>query len=198
MLRYKQFITSIILVTLLAVMFANCDTQNKNDLAKNPNLPKSEKNFSSSNDKTEPNSKAKVSLIPDKKQAQIVIDKYIENLAEEIDASEYKEARTIVHGNLDEDGDEDIAVQFTLEGMGGSNNHHIYLAIFENKNSEFTPVLNEIIGGKNYRGIESKQISNGKILLDTKDYAEKDGACCPSIEGKTSYVLKDRKLVEEK
>ena len=61
------------------------------------------------------------SATPDKEQKQKTIDQYIAGVAKVSDAEEYKEARKVLDGDLDGDGDEDTAVQFTIEGMGGGN-----------------------------------------------------------------------------
>ena len=119
-------------------------------------------------------------------------------MAKVSDAEEYKEARKILDGDLDGDGDEDTAVQFTIEGMGGGNMFSFYLAVFRNDNGKFTAVTDEVIGGKLNRNVEFTKIENGTMYFDTKNYADGDGACCPSIAGKTSYILEGNKLVEKK
>ena len=138
------------------------------------------------------------SATPDKEQRQKTIDKYIAGVAKVSDAEEYKEARKILYGDLDGDGDEDAAAQFTIEGMGGGNMYNFYLAVFKNENGKFTAVTDEPIGGKLNRDVEFTKIENGKMFFDTKGYGKDDGACCPSIAGKTSFVLEGNKIVEVK
>lgn len=149
---------------------------------------------------TQPNARSnvQVSATPDKEQKQKTIDRYIAGVAKVSDAEEYKEARKILDGDLDGDGDEDAAVQFTIEGMGGGNNYGFYLAVFRNENGKFTAVTDEVIGGKLNRDVEFKKIENGKMYFDTKSYGKDDGACCPSIPGKTGYILEGNKLKEVK
>lgn len=147
------------------------------------------------NNKTE---NTQPSATPDKEQKQKTIDQYIAGVAKVSDAEEYKEARKILDGDLDGDGDEDAAVQFTIEGMGGGNMFSFYLAVFRNENGKFTAVTDEVIGGKLNRNVEFTKIENGTMYFDTKNYADGDGACCPSIAGKTSYILEGNKLVEKK
>lgn len=134
----------------------------------------------------------------DKQEGQKVIDRYLAGVAKVSDASEYKEARKILYGDLDGDGDEDAAAQFTIEGMGGGNNYAFYLAVFRNENGKLKGVTDDVIGGKLNRDVTFIKIENGKMFFDTKGYAEDDGACCPSIEGKTSYILEGEKLFEKK
>jgi len=152
-----------------------------------------------SENKTETsNSAPQTSATPDKIEGQKVIDKYIAGVAKVSDASEYKEARKILYGDIDGDGDEDAIVQFTIEGMGGGNNYGFSLAAFKNDDGKLTAITDEVVGGKMNREVELKRIEKGVIYLDTKEYAENDGACCPSIAGKTSFVLEGKKLVEKK
>lgn len=134
----------------------------------------------------------------DKTDGQKVIERYIAGVAKVSDADEYKEARKIMYGDLDGDGDEDSAAQFTIEGMGGGNNYAFYLAVFRNENGKLKAVTDDAIGGKLNRDVSFTKIENGKMLFDTKEYDSDDGACCPSIEGKTSYILENDKLKEVK
>lgn len=143
-------------------------------------------------------SKAETKPTPDKADGTKTIDRYIAGVAKVSDASEYKAARKILYGDLDGDGDEDAAVQFTIEGMGGGNNYGFYLAVFKNENGKLTAVTDEVIGGKLNRDVTLTKIEDGKIRFDTKDYDDDDGACCPSIEGKTTYILVNNKLKEVK
>lgn len=150
---------------------------------------------------TEPNSETsnvKTSATPDKEQRQQAIDRYVAGVAKVSDATEYKEARKIIYGDLDGDGDEDAAAQFTIEGMGGGNNYGFYLAVFRNENGKFAGITDDVIGGKLNRDITLTKIEDGKMLFDTKSYDTDDGACCPSIEGKTAYILEGKKLIEKK
>lgn len=142
---------------------------------------------------------AKTEAAPDREDGQKVIDRYIAGVAKVSDAVEYNEARKIIYGDLDGDGDEDAAAQFTLEGVGGGgNNYSFYLAVFRNEDGKLKGVTDDAIGGKLNRDVTFTKIENGKMLFDTKGYDDDDGACCPSIEGKTAYVLEGNKLVEKK
>ena len=192
---------------IFGIIFSGCNnlavntTQSSNV---NQNIEVTSASAGSSNEKNansvinNETANTQTSATPDKEQKQKTIDQYIAGVAKVSDAEEYKEARTIIDGDLDGDGDEDTAVQFTIEGMGGGNMFSFYLAVFRNENGKFTAVTDEVIGGKLNRSIEFTKIENGIIYFDTKDYAADDGACCPSIEGKTSYILEGNKLVEKK
>jgi hypothetical protein len=64
--------------------------------------------------------------------AQANLEKTIERYVEKIrdDASEYKEARKILYGDVDGDGTKDAVVQYTLEGAGGGNSWGQSLVVF--------------------------------------------------------------------
>ncbi len=198
-------------LVIFATVLSGCDKSATNT-AQNSNAgQKVEEKSSSAEGKTTENNlnavdvsetektiaNVQISATPDKEQREKAIDKYIAGAAKVSDADEYKEARKIIDGDLDGDGDEDAAVQFTIEGMGGGNNYGFYLAVFRNENGKFTAVTDEVIGGKLNRDITFTKIENGKLFFDTKAYAKDDGACCPSLAGKTSYILDGKKLVEK-
>lgn len=152
-----------------------------------------------SENKTETaNSAPQSSATPDKADGEKVIDKYIAGVAKVSDAGEYKEARKVLYSDIDGDGDDDAVVQFTIEGMGGSNNYSFELGVFRNDGGKLKAVTDEVVGGKLFRDVELKKVEKGVIYLDTKEYAPDDGACCPSIAGKTTFVLQGNKLVEKK
>ena len=59
------------------------------------------------------------------------------------DATEYKEARKIVYGDVDGDGAKDAVVQYTLEGFGGGNSWGQSLAVFLNKKGAYKLAADE-------------------------------------------------------
>jgi hypothetical protein len=59
------------------------------------------------------------------------VDAYMKSKETELKASEYTKARAYILGDLNDDGTEDLAVQYTLEGIGGGgNNYSFFLAFF--------------------------------------------------------------------
>jgi hypothetical protein len=126
-----------------------------------------------------------------------VIDRYIAKQAAEDEGEEYKKARKIVRGDLDGDGTPDVAVLYTIEGQHGSNNYTQYLAAFLRMKGQLVAVGSEAVGGKMNRSVELEAIADGEILLRTKEYAEKDPACCPSKAGRAKYRLVGKKLKEQ-
>jgi hypothetical protein len=124
------------------------------------------------------------------------VNLFIREQAKKLRGSEYLEARKIVRGDLDGNGSQDLAVQYTIEGMKGSNNYTFFLAVFLNQNGRYTYQTHREIGGKNNRDVTLKSIENGKILLDTMEYLPSDPSCCPSKKATAQFVLADGKLKE--
>jgi hypothetical protein len=52
------------------------------------------------------------------------------------------------------------------------------------------------VGGKNHREIEITSIKDNAIFLNTTAYGPRDPSCCPTIKGKTKFVLAGKKLLE--
>jgi hypothetical protein len=122
------------------------------------------------------------------------IDKYISAQATREHGEEYPDARKVVAGDLNNDGQSDVIVLYTIEGQNGSNNHVQYLAAFLRKKAQLVAAARASVGGKNYRDVELESIEKGKILLSTLNYARKDPSCCPSKKGSARYVLAAGKL----
>ncbi len=127
-----------------------------------------------------------------------VVDGFIERQAKKLSAEEYAEAREIVRGDMNGDGKADLVVLYTLEGFGGGNAYRQYLAIFLAERSSFRYATQTAVGGKLFRLVSSMSVFTRRVNLDTKEYRKNDAACCPGKGGKTSYSLKNGKLIERK
>ena len=127
-----------------------------------------------------------------------IIEKFLAQQAADEGGSEYSGARKIVKGDLTNDGVPDTVVLYTIEGQQGTNNYLQYLAVFARVNGRLQLRAHTSVGGIRWRSIELKSVAQNSIKLNTLDYAENDGVCCPSIKGRTSYVLTGRKLRERK
>jgi len=125
-----------------------------------------------------------------------VIDSFITKQAKKEKAVEYKDARTIMRGDLNGDGKEDVVALYTLESFKGTNLYLQYLAIFIKDSGNLRRVNHQIVGGKNRRVAELKSVINGEIHLDTQEYLPKDASCCPSKKGNTRFSLIRGKLKE--
>ena len=116
-----------------------------------------------------------------------------ENRGEEPDG-----IRKTIEGDLNHDGAADVAVLYTIEGQGGSNNYIQYLAVFVRKKTGLVFAARTPVGGKNRRGMELTSIKDNVIYFDTTGYADRDPSCCPSVKGTTTFTLVRNKLIEKR
>lgn len=133
-------------------------------------------------------------------QDTAVIDAYIAAQARRERGEEYKEARKVVVGDLTHDDVPETVVLYTIEGQHGTNLSVQYLAVFERHDGKLTALTHADVGGrgKSARGVELNSVGDNAILLDTLNYGPKDAACCPSVKGKTRYILSGKLLQEQK
>ena len=125
---------------------------------------------------------------------QAVINTFIGRQKKREAAAEYKEARSIMRGDLDGDVNEDTVVLYTLEGHRGTNQYVQYLAVFIKRGGRLLYVTHQAVGGKNRRAIDSLLIRDGKINLQTQEYLPNDPSCCPSKKGRMSFILRRGRL----
>jgi hypothetical protein len=130
--------------------------------------------------------------------AEQVVSRFIQSQTSRTRGTEYKEGRKIVTGDLNGDGNPDIAVLYTLEGAHGGNDYNQYLAVFLSVNGKYVYKAHRRVGGRFERNMDLKSIEGGKILFDTMEYLPKDPSCCPSKKGSTQFTLAKGRLVETK
>ncbi|HSQ22964.1 MAG TPA: hypothetical protein VLN44_01055 [Pyrinomonadaceae bacterium] len=127
-----------------------------------------------------------------------VVDKYIASQAKRERGEEPDGIRKTIEGDLNHDGAADVAVLYTIEGQGGSNNYIQYLAVFVRKKGNLVPAARQAVGGKNHREIEITSIKDNAMFFDTTAYGPRDPSCCPTIKGSTTFVLVGNRLVEKR
>lgn len=127
-----------------------------------------------------------------------IIDKFIASQAERERGEEPDGVGKIVEGDLNRDGVADVAVLYTIEGQNGSNNYIQYLAVFLRKNGKLAYSARAAVGGKSRRAIEITSIKDNAMFFDTTAYGPRDPSCCPTIKGRTKYVLVGRRLTEKR
>ena len=127
-----------------------------------------------------------------------VIDKSIAAQAKRERGEEPDGIRKTIEGDLNHDGVADVAVLYTIEGQGGSNNYIQYLAVFVRKKTGLVFAARTSVGGKNRRGMELTSIKDNVIYFDSTGYADRDPSCCPSIKGTTRFTLVGNKLIEKR
>ena len=136
--------------------------------------------------------------VPAQSDDKTVIDKFIAAQAKRERGEEPDDVRETIEGDLNHDGTADVAVLYTIESQGGSNNYVQYLAVFVRKKTGLVFAARTPAGGKNRRSIDLTSIKDNVMYFDTTGYADSDASCCPSIKGKTSFTLTGRKLVEKR
>jgi len=136
-------------------------------------------------------------LFADDESGRATIDKFIATHARKLHGEEYQEARRVVSGDLNHDGQEDLAVQYTLESMGGSNVYRFYLAVFLKQRGQYVYTASRQIGGKLQRDVTLQTIKDGKVLFDTLEYEPRDPSCCPSKPGHVVFILQGKQLKEQ-
>ena len=129
--------------------------------------------------------------------------KYIKKIAREASDSKksYVYVSSVVRGDIDGDKQKDVFVSFAVEGIGGGNFSMLYQALFVKKTKGYILAAersNCSTGTASGSCFVPASMSRGKILGEILEYAESDGACCPSIKRKTTLLLRNGKLVEEK
>ena len=127
-----------------------------------------------------------------------VIDKFILAQANKEHGEEPEGIRKVADGDLNRDGVADVAVLYTIEGQNGSNNYIQYLAVFLRQNGRLVYTAGQPVGGKNRREIELTSIKDNVIFFSTTAYGPRDPSCCPTIKGKTKFVLAGKKLSERR
>jgi hypothetical protein len=125
------------------------------------------------------------------------IDKFIAAQAKRERGEEPDDIRKTIEGDLNHDGAADVAVLYTIEGQGGSNNYIQYLAVFVRTKTGLVFAARTPVGGKNRRGMELTSIKDNVMHFETTGYADRDPSCCPSIKGTASFTLTGRKLIEK-
>ncbi len=125
------------------------------------------------------------------------IDRYIEKIHD--DASEYKEARKIIYGDVDSDGVKDAVVQYTLEGAGGGNSWGQNLVVFLNKKGVYKMLVDKTVGGKFFRSFDLLKITGKEIIGATETCPEEEpqGLCENPKKKQVKYVLLNGKLKEK-
>ncbi len=72
----------------------------------------------------------------------------------------------------------------------------MYLAVFLEKGSKFELAASEEVGGQGQRIVHFDTIKDRKILVNTEEYLPGDPMRCPSGKGRTTYPVKNGKLIE--
>ena len=125
------------------------------------------------------------------------IDRHIEKVRE--DASENKEARKIIYGDVNGDGVKDVVVQYMLEGAGGGNSWGQSIAVFLNRKGVYKMAADETVGGKFFRSFDLLKVAGKEIIgaTETCPAGDPQGMCDNPKKKQVKYVLLNSKLKEK-
>jgi hypothetical protein len=129
-----------------------------------------------------------------------VIDAAIAEATKEADgATEYKEARKQVEGDLTGDFKPDVVVMYTLEGQGGGNGAGTYMAAFLREPAkpagQLHLIANTSVAGPGM-GVKDIVIKDASVRLSLLVQGHDDPDCCPSTEEAAQYVLRGGKWIQ--
>lgn len=101
----------------------------------------------------------------------------------------------IIYGDLNNDGEMDAIVSFSLEGFAGGNGYgRFYASLISTKGNSLVSAVNHY-----YPQIDFNSINKGIIYGKQYGYDEHDPHCCPSLIKDVIYQFadKDLKFVKE-
>lgn len=136
--------------------------------------------------------------------AQKMMNQYISNSLKKEELEDDVKQRKFVYGDLDNDGDEDAAVEVNWVFSTGGNGYGTILFAFRNEDGNFKIIDAEGVGGKlsrnfNLSGIKSQKIyGNIETCLDSSiqiGLCGQDGLS-KIKKGRTQYSLQGNKLIE--
>ncbi|MEA9557500.1 hypothetical protein VC273_16805 [Xanthomonas nasturtii] len=111
-------------------------------------------------------------------------------------ATEYKDARKVIEGDLTADGKPEVVALYTLEGSGNGNGAGSYLAAFERKEgSQLQLAGTTSVAGF---GVAAQKVSlkDGTVHVTLLVPGPDDPACCPSTEEESLYVFHGGKWLQ--
>lgn len=110
--------------------------------------------------------------------------------------SEDRSRRKVVQGDLDKDGDADVAVSYKFESFGGCNVSREYLAVFVNDKGVLKPNAHTNLEAPGPSGgtVMLGSINKGVIVLDARLYKAGDSNGKPSGKDQLTYVLANDEL----
>jgi hypothetical protein len=97
------------------------------------------------------------------------------------------------HGDLDGDGDPDMAVLLVADA--DDDRMLIYLAAVINQNGNAIAAGSILLGDR--VNVDKMRIENGQIVVNMRTHASDDPPCCPTLEVVWRYNLQGNRLVQE-
>lgn len=127
-----------------------------------------------------------------------LVDGFIRMEAKRLSGTAYEKARKIVV-SLDKNKEIiSVVAVYTIESINGGNNYSQFLVAFQKNNGSYKPTKPVLVGGNGYRSIDIGEVEHGQVItLLTKNYADEDPLCCPSLPGKSWFFITEEGLVEK-
>jgi hypothetical protein len=110
----------------------------------------------------------------------------------DLPVKEYVPGRKALRADLNGDHRDDLAVLFTLE------RGDLWIQYLTVISSAGKPLATTEVSRVSVRAVDLERAAGPVIELSTKTYAPEDRNCCPSVLGRTAYVLKGHRLKEIK
>lgn len=98
----------------------------------------------------------------------------------------------IAHGDMDGDGDPDVAA--VLVSSGGGTGVFSELAVFVNEGGRPVHAATAQLGDR--VRVDGIRVDSTRIQVDLLSHAEEDPACCPTLQGIREFRFGDGQLVE--
>jgi hypothetical protein len=126
-----------------------------------------------------------------------LVDDFIRTEAKHLGGTAYEKARKIVV-SLDKNKEIiSVVAVYTIESINGGNNYSQFMVAFQKNNGSYKPTKPVLVGGNGYRSIDIGGVKGLVITLLTKNYADEDPLCCPSLPGKSWFFITEDGLVEK-
>jgi hypothetical protein len=101
-------------------------------------------------------------------------------------------AEPLAYGDLDEDGQADVAV--VLVSNSGGSGTYVYLAVVESRDGEPFNVATMLLGDREQ--VKSLVVENGRLVAMLLSHAENDPECCPTLEIVREFRLEQGKFLD--
>ena len=126
-----------------------------------------------------------------------LVDDFIRMETKRLGGTTYEKARKIVV-SLDKNKEIiSVVAVYTIESINGGNNYSQFMVAFQKNNGSYKPTKPVLVGGNGYRSIDIGGVKGLVITLLTKNYADEDPLCCPSLPGKSWFFITEDGLVEK-
>ncbi|WP_405418359.1 hypothetical protein [Marinobacter flavimaris] len=119
------------------------------------------------------------------------INSYSEHLASKYSGSEYLQGRKTVEISSAEQGATGVFALIIIEGFYGGNSAIPHLVFFRYQHGSYIPVDTFVIEGAHDITVTDSNV----LTVESLTHAIDDSRCCPSIEVKHRYSVKNDRLI---